>query len=79
MTAARLVIVAAVALTGILAGQGLAHQRAVLVTVFPLVLSVIAAVLLVGYGRRLGRFSGMRANWPGPSVAFRTGTNWLPG
>jgi methyl-accepting chemotaxis protein len=58
VTVAGLAIVAAVAGTGILAGQGLADRRAVLVTVFPLALSVIAAVLLVGYGRRLGRFSG---------------------
>ena len=57
-TVAGLAIVAAVAGTGILAGQGLADRRAVLVTVFPLALSVIAAVLLVGYGRRLGRFAG---------------------
>jgi methyl-accepting chemotaxis protein len=56
--AAGLVIVAAVAATGVLAGQGFARDWAVPATVLPFALSVIAGVLLIGYWRRLGRFSG---------------------
>jgi len=58
VAAAGLVIIAAVTGTGLLAGQGLAHHWAVPAAVLPLALSVVAGVLLVGYGRRAGWFSG---------------------
>jgi len=57
--AAGIAVIAAVAGAGVLAGQSLAHGRAVPLAVGVLALSVIAGVLLVGYVRRaLGRVSG---------------------
>jgi hypothetical protein len=65
VAAAGLVVIAMVAGTGLLAGQGLAHHWAFPAAVLPLALSVIAGALLVGYRRRLGRFSG-----PGGELAL---------
>jgi hypothetical protein len=53
--AAGLAIIAAVAGSGVLAGQDFAHGRAASWAVFALAVSVIAGVVLVGYARR--RFS----------------------
>jgi hypothetical protein len=50
---AGLVIIAATAGAGVLAGQDFAHHRAVPLAVFALVLPVTAAVVLVGYSRRV--------------------------
>jgi hypothetical protein len=65
VAAAGLVIIAAVAGTGVLAGHGLAHHWAVPAAVLPLVLSVVTGVLLIGYGRRPGRFSWHGGELPG--------------
>jgi methyl-accepting chemotaxis protein len=51
--AAGLVIIAAIAAGGVLAGQSFAHDRAGPLAVSALVLPVAAGVLLVGYARRL--------------------------
>ena len=60
--AAGLVIIAAIAGAGVLAGQNFAHDRAGPLAVSALVLSVAAGVLLVGYSRRLaGRVIGRNA------------------
>jgi len=56
---AGLVIIAAIAGAGVLAGQNFAHDRAVPLAVFALAVPVAAGVLLVGYSRRLaGRVTG---------------------
>jgi methyl-accepting chemotaxis protein-like sensor len=55
---AGLVIIAAVAGTGLLAGQGLAHHWAPPAAVLPLALSIVAGALLIEYARRLSRSSG---------------------
>jgi methyl-accepting chemotaxis protein len=60
--AAGLVIIAAIAGAGVMAGQNLAHGRVGPLAVSALVLPVAAGVLLVGYSRRLaGRVIGRKA------------------
>src|SRR5207245_10730401 len=55
VAAAGLVIIAAVAGTGLLAGEALARHWAAPAAVLPLALSVVAGLLLIGYARRPGR------------------------
>ncbi len=59
LAAAGLVIIAAVAGSGVLAGRDFAHGRAASWAVFALVLSVVAGVVLIGYAWRwLGSVHG---------------------